>query len=81
MANTLDKRMVALLVQMDKEMLIDFIGYDTDNHSAYIAYVKNTKVNIESIKLRLNTVTSKYRFVLLSPKSERTDVKILDVGL
>ena len=62
--------------------VIDYLGdYDTEKYSITLYDVPNTKNVFNKIKSDIESITKKYKWIVLSPKQDYTNIKILDIDL
>jgi len=55
--------------------------YDEENSSCVLYNVDNKEYLHKEIKASLFQITKSFQYIILSPKEERTNVKILDIDI
>ena len=55
--------------------------YDSNNLSITLYDVPNNQKELNKIKQEVGKVTNRFRLVVLSPKDNSTNIKLLDIGL
>lgn len=55
--------------------------FNEANYSITLYDIKNEDKVLSKIKKNIDTITHKYKFIVLSPKEEYTNIKILDINL
>jgi hypothetical protein len=64
------------------DAVIDYLGdYDSEQCHITLYGVPNEKRIIDELKRKINAITTKYKFIILDPKEDYTNIKILDVNL
>lgn len=64
------------------DSLIYYLGdYDRDKSQITLYNVLNKESTHQLIKKTITRITTKYKYIILSPKEERTNVKILDIDI
>jgi hypothetical protein len=62
--------------------VLPYLGdYNKDKSQITLYNVLNKVPIHEGIKNIINEITTKYKYIILDPKEERTNVKILDIDI